>query len=302
MKIFIFTLVLIPSILLGQTFSTKNFGASVGLTFNVGTHINNIGLNVNTYYTAYFYQVNIGESLTFNVSSYGGRTNFWESRSSLGLHLLAGKRNLSPDFQLNGLFHNTSYNYGLGFNYLIYKDNAGTSQLSGGWALHLKNTSLLFENDVFGGQSKDRFRTGHIAISYRYQSTKFISGIYIWTGETKNSRWEKVSTDKQPSGFRILEDLPYGRTSHGIAYAGVYYNLGYGQNVHFKLGVDSEHLRHAVQNRFTHDLLFLPKKIERKTPHYPRLDETGCPVFEKDSVRKNRFYFQQGLNESWGGL
>jgi hypothetical protein len=106
----------------------------------------------------------------------------------------------------------------------------------------------------------------------------------------------------QPSGFRLLEDLPYGRTSHGIAYGGVYYNLGAGQNVHLKLGIDSEHLRHSVQNRFIHDLLFLPKKIERNTPHYPRLDETGCPVFEKSTVRKNRFYYQQGLNEHWGGL
>jgi hypothetical protein len=301
MRTFIFLVFLFPSFLFGQTFSNQKFGVSLGLTFNVGTHVNNIGINVNAYYTDYFYQFNLGQSLTFNATSYGKRTHFWESRSSVGLHLMAGKRNLTPDFQLNGLFHNTTYNYGLGFNYLIYKDNAGTSQLSGGWALHLKNTSLLFENDVFGGQAKDRFRTGHFAATYRYQNFKFIAGMYIWTGETKNSQWEKIPMKHQPSGFRVLEDLPYGRTSHGIAYGGVYYNLGFGQNVHFKLGVDSEHLRHAVQNRFIHDLLFLPKKVERNTPHYPRLDETGCPVFEKASVRKDRFYFQQGLNENWGG-
>lgn len=302
MRKFILLAIFFPSSLLGQTFSNKHFGFSLGLTFNVGTHVNNVGLNVNTYYTDYFYQFNLGQSFTFNVTHFGKRTHFWESRSSAGLHLMAGKRNLTYDFQLNGLFHNTTYNYGLGFNYLLYKDNAGTSQLSGGWAIHLKNTSLLVENDVFGGQAKDRFRTGHFAVSYRYQNMKFITGLYIWTGETENSLWQKIPLKNQPSGFRILEDLPYGRTSHGIAYGGVYYNLGAGQNVHVKLGIDSEHLRHAVQNRFIHDLLFLPKKIVRNTPHYPRLDETGCPVFEKSTVRKNRFYFQQGLNENWGGL
>lgn len=301
MRRFIFLVFLFPSFLFGQTFGSPKFGVSLGITMNVGTHVNNLGINVNAYYTDYFYQFNLGQSLTFNATSYGKRTHFWESRSSAGLHLMAGKRNLTPDFQLNGLFHNTHYNYGLGYNYLIFKDNAGTSQISGGWALHLKNTSLLFENDVFGGQAKDRFRTGHFAVSYRSNNLKFITGMYIWTGETSNSHWEKIPMKHQPSGFRVLEDLPYGRTSHGIGYCGVYYNLGFGQNVHFKLGIDSEHLRHAVQNRLIHDLLFLPKKVERNTPHYPRLDETGCPVFEKASVRKNRFYFQQGLNENWGG-
>jgi hypothetical protein len=302
MRKFILLAIFLPSSLLGQTFSNKHFGISLGLTFNVGTHVNNVGINVNTYYTDYFYQFNLGQSFTLNAINFGKRTHFWESRSSAGLNLMAGKRNLTPDFQMNGLFHNTTYNYGLGFNYLLYKDNAGTSQLSGGWAIHLKNTSLLVENDVFGGQAKDRFRTGHFAVSYRYQNMKFITGMYIWTGETKNSQWQKIPLKHQPSGFRILEDLPYGKTSHGIAYGAVYYNIGAGQNLHLKLGIDSEHLRHAVQNRFIHDLLFLPKKVERNTPHYPRLDERGCPVFEKSNVRKNRFYFQQGLNENWGGL
>jgi hypothetical protein len=292
-------LVFVPSLLLGQTFSNERFGASLGLIVNLGTHINRVGVSVNTYYTDYFYQLNAGSIFTFNLNGFGGRKKFWESRSSLGLMLLGGKHEITPDFQLDGLMHNTSYNYGVGYNYLWYYDNAGTSQLSGGWSAHIKNFSILFENDVFGGQAKDRFRTGHLTLNYRYDLFKYTLGLYIWTGETKNSIWQKVPLDKCPSGFRILEDLPYGRTSHGIVYGGASYNLGYGQIANARIGIDSEQIRHGFQNRFIHDLIFLPPNVERNTPHYPRLDENGCAVFEKDSVRKDRFYFQLGLNENW---
>jgi len=265
----------------------------------MGTHVNNVGISVNTYYQAYFCQVNLGSTFTLNDYSYGSRKNFIESRSSLGLVLLAGKKELTPDFQLNGLLHNSTYNYGVSYNYVFYFDNAGTSQLSGGWGAHLKNLSILFENDVFGGQAKDRFRTGHFTVNYRYQDLKFTTGLYLWTGETANSVWQKVPLDQCPSGFRILEDLPYGRTSHGILYGGISMNLGLGQSGNFRVGWDSERVRHAVQNRFTHDLIFLPKSFKRNTPHYPRLDPNGCAVFDDSLIRKDKFYMQFGLNENW---
>jgi hypothetical protein len=282
-----------------QTFSNDKFGVSLGYVLNLGTHVDRMGLFINAYYHDHFYQVNAGTLLTLNLKGYGGRKRFWETRNHLGIVLLAGKRQMDPDFQLDGLLHNSRYNYGLGYNYIWYFDNAGTTQRSGGWSAHVKRFSVLFENDVFGGQAKDRFRTGHLAFNYRYDRFKFSGGLYIWTGETARSVWQKVPLDKCPSGFRILEDLPYGRSSHGILYGGVTYDLGMGQNLQARLGVDSEHIRHGFQNRLIHDLLFLPPNIERNTPHYPRLDENGCAVFEKDSVRRDRLYFQFGSNENW---
>lgn len=299
MKKLFFSLLMLPLLLEGQTFSNQRFGVSAGVVLNVGTHVNSIGLTFNSYYHDYFYQINAGTSLTYNFNSYGGRKNFWESRNSLGLILLAGKKQMDPDFQLNGLLHNTRFNYGIGYNYIWYFDDAKTSQRSGGWSAHVKNFSILFENDVFGGQAKDRFRTGHLAFNYRWNDFKFTTGLYIWTGETANSTWQKVPMDQCPSGFRLLEELPYGRTSHGIVYGGIQYHPGFGQIAQMRMGIDSEHIRHGFQNRLTHDLIFLPKKIERNTPHYPRLDENGCAVFDKTKVRRNKFYFQQGMNENW---
>ena len=297
-KIFLL-LFLIPFSSFEQTFKAEKVGISIGILFNVGTQVKNVGISFNSYYHDYFYQINAGSTFTFNLTSYGKRKNFWESRNSLGVILLGGKKEMTPDFQLNGLLHNSSYNYGLGYNYIWYFDNSKTSQLSGGWAVHLKSFSLLLENDIFGGQGKDRFRTGHLTMNYRLKDFKLTTGLNIWTGETANSIWNKEAFDKCPSGYRELESLPYGKTSHGILYGGISYNLGYGQYTTMRIGVDSEKIRHAFQNRLMHDLIFLPKKIERKTPHYPRLDDFGCPVFEDSLVRKSKFYFQLGVNENW---
>ena len=298
-KKLLFILFLLPSAAQPQTFGGDRFGVSVGYVMNMGTHVNRMGLFLNTYYHDHFYQFNAGSMVSLNLKGYGGRKRFWETRNHLGLVLLAGKKQMLPDPQTDGLLHNTSYNYGLGYNYIWYFDNAGTSQRSGGWGAHFKKFSILFENDVFGGQAKDRFRTGHLVFNYRYEQFKFSTGLYIWTGETAHSVWQRVPMDKCPSGFRLLEELPYGRFSHGILYGSVNYNLGYGQFLHARIGLDSEHIRHGFQNRLIHDLLFLPPNIVRNTPHYPRLDENGCAVFDKDSVRRDRLYFQFGANENW---
>ncbi len=280
-------------------FQSKHIGGSIGLILNFGTHVNSIGVSAKTYYQDYFYQVNLGASFAYNLTSYGNRKRLWESRNYLGLNLLSGKKNNTIDFQLDGLTHQSTFQNALGYNYLWYFDNAGTSQQSGGWSLSLNKVGIYFENDVFGGQAKDRFRTGHLLITYRYQDFKFGTGFYIWTGETADSKWIHEQRPKNTYGYRSLENNLYGKTSVGALYGSMIANLPYNQLAFAKIGIDSEHLRHAVQNRFVHDLIFLPKKIERNTPHYPRLDENGLPTFEKDNVRKSKFHFQAGLNENW---
>jgi hypothetical protein len=288
-----------PLWLTAQAFKTPEFGWNAGITLQFGTHINGLGIQINGYFTDRFYQINLGEQLTFQFSDLGQRKKFFQSRFSSGLVLLGGKKANSRDFQLNGLYHNTSYNYGIAYNYLWYHDNIGSTQRSGGWGIHLKRTSILFENDIFGGQGKDRFRTGHLAVSYRDSIWKFTSGFSIWTGETAGTDWQKITFDGCPNGFRSLEDKPFGKTSHGIAYIGFDYGYGSSQWLSYKIGMDSERLRHQLQNRFLHDLIWLPKKLPRHTPHYPMLDQKGCPVFDKNDARKNKLFFQGGINTNW---
>ncbi len=283
-----------------QSFTNSRFGGSIGLLVNIGTHQRSVGFNLKAYYTDYFYQVNIGHTITFNGLSYGLRKNFWENRSYLGAVLLAGKRGAIRDFELDGLNHQTNYNLGVSFNYLIYVDNVGTSQLSGAFGMHIKDFSLRFENDVFGGLALDRYRTGHILASYRTENFKFNAGTYFWTGDTENTPWIRNSTTSCPNGYRVLEDRPYGKTSNGALYGGVLVNMPYGNTAFWRVGVDSENVRHILQNRLIHDAVFLPKKLRHYTPHYPRLDQNGCAVFEKSEARKDLLYMQFGLNDNWG--
>ena len=295
-------LLLLPNLSFGQNYFKDHFGATAGVVLDFGSHINAVGINLKGYYIDYFFQANVSSTIYFYGNGYGGRKKYWENRNALGLVLLAGKKEMDVDFQLDGLNHQTPYNLGLGYNYVWYRDNAGTSQNSGGFAFHIKNVSVYHENDVFGGQAKDRFRTGHFYVTYRQENFKLGMGINLWTGESSGARWEKIHLEKTPHGFKILEDLPYGKTSHGNLYGTFIYNLPYGQDIHLKLGVDSENVRHAIQNRLIHDMFILPgftKLINRVTPHYPRLDENGCPVFNKEDVRPSKVFFQFGMNENW---
>jgi hypothetical protein len=274
--------------------SNPDFGARLGIHIALGTHVQSIGLSGNVYYADFFYQINASSQLTYNLNELGKRKFFWENKNALGAVLLAGKRELSPDFQFHGLNHQTQFNYGISYNYIWYFDAKQTSQRSGAWGVHLKHFSIQHENDVFGGQAKDRYRTGEFVFAYRYESLKFMTSFKIWTGETKGSFWDKTPLPKCPSGFRSLENLPYGKTSHGILSVGMLTSLPLQQQAYTKIGIDSEQLRHILQNRVVHDLIFLPKSIERKTPHYPRLNEEGKPVFSREETRRSRFFVELG--------
>lgn len=281
----------------GIRFAKPNAGIQVGIVLDVGTHDFGIGVQLKSFIGFDYAQLNVGNTFMWKVYGLGNRTNYFENRFYAGGALMIGKKKSYVDFELDGLAHQTQRNFAVSYNFLIYSDNAGTSQLSGAFGMYIQNVSIKFENDVFSGQAKDRFRTGIFDISYRTDKFKLNTGFYIWTGETANSFWDKsVRTKKMPSGYRSLEDLPYGKTSHGNVYGGVKFLIPYGNIAHVRIGVDSEHFRHAVQNRLIHDLCFLPDKVKRNTPHYPRLNEDGCPVFEKKLVRKDQLYLQFGLN------
>lgn len=296
MRLLFLISILINFSVLSQTFKSEKLGMFSGIVLNFGTHVNSIGLSLKGYYSDYFYQINIGSTFSWNINSYGNRRNFRESRSYLGVVFLGGKKDRIIDFQLDGLNQQTNYRNGLAYNYIWYYDNVGTSQLSGSFALHINKISICFENDLFAGQGKDRFRTGHLFFSYQYNSFKFGSGVYLWTGETSGVEWEGISMKDTPYGFKRLTNLKYGKTSHGILYGTAIYDFGYGQNSHIKTGLDDEQIRHIIQNKIIHDLIFLPKTLPHMTPHYPRLNEKGLPIFTKCEKRKSKLYLQLGLN------
>lgn len=280
----------------------QKMGAQLSVMLNFGTHVNAIGFGGNVYFTQYFIQTNLAYNAKINFSSYGNRKYFFESRFATGILLLAGKKNMSEDLQMDALIHNTKYSYALGYNYLWYWDDIGTSQRSGAWSVFAKHFSLMFENDIFAGQGKDRFRSGTLELAYRIEQTKIFSNLSIWTGETNGSPWIKEAQPSSPNGYKKLDKLPFGKTSHGILSFGVKTILNYndnslGRQLSFKTGIDSEQIRHGFQNKISHDLIFLPRSYPIKTPHYPRLNEEGLPIFTKKERKKDRFFMQFSFNE-----
>lgn len=280
-----------------SSFAQVDYGIHLGLTASVGSHVNTIGFYLRSNVNYRFIQLNQSTDIQLSEKSYAGRRKMIETRNAFGMILLGGKKNLTPSFQYDALNHNTNYQYGIGYNYVFYNDNRGTSQNSGGFALHLGKLSIYHENDVFAGQSKDRFRTGTARISWTDSLYQFAIGVNLWTGETSNTLWQKICTPKMPNGFRSLEDKDYGGTSHGIAYAEFRMNQPFNLHPYLRIGMDSEEIRHSIQNRLFHDLIFLPKNMERTTPHYPRVDDQGCAVFNRNERKKDLLYLQLGVND-----
>lgn len=280
-----------------QQWQRDHVGVQFQLTVAVGSHRTSIGAKLNAYVSAEYAQLNVGTSWRYHGQNLGERSCFGEWRHSLGLVLMAGKPTNPVNFNWDGALHQTKRPYSIGYAHLWYRDRVGTSQRSGTWNLGIRRIDIQMENDVFGGQAKDRFRTGNLHINYRDSSHSVGIGLQMWTGETRHSVWDKTPREKCPSGFRDLTPLPYGKKSHGILYVDGAQMIDYNQVVSFGIGDDSEQVRHIFQNRITHDLIWLPKKIERNTPHYPRLNAAGENVFTRKEKRPDEFYFQVGLND-----
>jgi hypothetical protein len=276
--------------------------SQVGVVFDIGSHENEIGIEWKSTYVWGISQWQVGGRLSFVQSSYGKRINFLDSRFFLGSSVLGGTKKPvgQHDMYITNLSNNSLYRNALGFSYLWYFDTKGTSQRSGAFGLTLDNWSLYFENDVFGGQSEDRYRTAHLMTTYRTEFCHFISGLNIWTGETRGTPWVKDKPEDCRHGYKDLTKLPYGKTSSGIYYIGVQYAFADGKfPLRTKIGLDSEEIRHIFQNRLTHDLCWLPKWAPHNTPHYPRLNAEGKPVFNSKERRKDLVFLQFSSGGIW---
>lgn len=274
-----------------------NAGLKIGLLFTFGTHQNSLGVKLDSYIGNQFIQLNAGLTTRYFLSNLGKRTNFSEFRFGAGGVLMFGKPNNPINMDWGGSLHQTTSPYSIGYAYLWYYDKKGTSQFSGEWNLGIQRIDIRFENDVFGGQAKDRFRTGSLYISYRDSLLKAGLGITIWTGETKDAVWYKEPRPGAPNGYRDLTHNAYGKASHGIFYGEMKYLFYPNQTAGLRIGWDSEQVRHVFQNKISHDLVFFPKKMKRNTPHYPRLSEMGENVFEKKNTRKPSLYFSTFVND-----
>jgi hypothetical protein len=261
----------------------------------IGSHQRAVGLELNGFAQYKFIQLNGASSFQFYNLGLGNRRNFIENRSAIGLVGFFGPENQSLDWQLSSWTKQAANDYAISYSSIWYFDNRKTSQRSGAFGLQVKKMSFYHENDAFAGIATDRFRTGNLLIQWSDSLFKIGAGLEIWTGETTGVP-KQFKPEKYPKAYKDLSTLPFGKTSHGIIYSQVQYKTVVNQTLSCKMGIDSEEVRHIFQNKLFHDLPFLPKKYQNQTPHYPRLNSEGLPVFNKNEARKNSFYFSIGTH------
>jgi hypothetical protein len=297
MKALFSFLFLYPFLLFGQESRFYSIGARVGITYSFGTHTNALGFCANTYFATNHIQFNVGGTITYNFTGLGVRRDFTESMVNTGLVVHGGKIINPISFEFNSLNHQTQSPYSLAYSYIWYFDGLNTRQRSGSWKVEIERISLTFENDLFGGQGKDRFRTGALLLSYRDSMQSVSLGVQLWTGETKGGRVFPESTNEFPNGYKDLSANYLGKTSHGIVFVGYTKKVALHVAPSFRLGVDSERVRHLFQNKISHNLGNLPFRRTHKSVYYPMLSNEGYPVLNHSQIRKSKPYFQYSLNE-----
>jgi hypothetical protein len=271
-----------------------HFGGQISAVIQLGTHQRSLGVEVNGFAQYQFIQINGSSCFQFFNLGLGKRRNFFENRTAIGLVGYFGPENQTLDWQFNYSTKQAKNDYALSYASIWYFDNRKTSQRSGAFGLQVKKMYFYHENDAFAGIAIDRFRTGDLLIQWSDSLVKIGAGLQIWTGETTGVP-KQFKPEIYPRAFKDVSSLPYGKTSHGIIYTQFQYRSLFNQTLSCKMGIDSEQVRHVFQNKLFHDLPFLPKKYQNQTPHYPRLNTEGLPVFTKNEVRKDKFYFSLGM-------
>ena len=282
-------MLLVPSVSHGDTVVHHEFGGMLGLSLTFGTVRQRLGVIAKGYYAGSDFQANLEVGVHYNFASFGPPVSSPEVRTSLGGVFAWGDIDETDNLFLSPVSNQTGHKYSLAYAYNYYWDRIQTSQPTGTMALQLDGFHLISENDFFAGRGGDKFRTGAISAAFRNSKTLIAVKTVLWTGDTgKNTR--KIKNTQYPGrfGYRDMSQAPHGAYSHGILSAQVQSAWYKFQTLGAEAGVDSEKVRHAVQNRFIHDMDFLPSKwVPHENPHVPMHDaEGGQYLFQEGQTIK----------------
>ncbi|MBI3134881.1 MAG: hypothetical protein HYZ14_09440 [Bacteroidetes bacterium] len=303
MKKFLLTLCLSAAFLSGRP-ADIFYGFSAGISFDFGTNVNRLGLSGGAYYAYDFAQVNISLKAYYNFQSIGLKKKTPEIVLAGGINFCYGKKDTVRNRFTGPGENNTAFPHAFGYSYLRYWDKNQTSQSTGLFNIQAGQFRFLTENDLFAGGKgwRDRFRTGGFKVDYTVNDLRFALTSALWTGDFIGCDIVKDSLYPSRFGYRRTERSQYGNFSLGLLSAQVNWLLPgvpLNQDARLNLGVDSEWVRHVLQNKLVHDQCYLPKKwINHENPHIPMLSDKGDPyLFDPaQKVKPASCYFNLGLN------
>ena len=262
----------------------------IRISASIGSHHHFYGFGAPAGLEYGSFLLTLGSDVSYRVKDLGERAHFLESKSYIGTSLLLGKNTSVRDIELGALNNYFSRENSVGYAYIVYVDNARTSQRSGAVKAEFKRHSLMLENDFFAGQGKDRFRTAMLCYRYREALWSGHVGLRLWTGEVSGLPVKEFRYQGQTKYYKDLSSNPYGRTAHGILYGGVRYAVS-SQNIGIDLGIDAEQVSNVMQNQLAHSAIWHRRKVS-KAVSYPMLNTLGYPTFEEGQVKKPCAYFQ----------
>lgn len=280
-----------------QQFAEKGFGGNAGLIVALGNRFDRIGVNFNTYYNDNFFQANAELRLYYNFRSPGPRKMYFEGVGALGVAFGMGRTDTVRNRFLTSVSNQTKYQNSIGYSYNVYFNRVGTTQQTGILAFQFRQFSLLTENDIYARPMLDRFRTGAFLLQYQYRDFQFGVNTTLWTGQMGC----RVNDPAYPSAHGYIDTTGacFPQYSHGLLSAQVKYLAPYYQTAQANLGIDAEQVRHAVQNKFIHDMPFVPKKWNKaNNAHIPMVDDKGNQyLYQKEQkIKPARLYYNVFLN------
>jgi hypothetical protein len=275
--------------------AVSQFAYRFGVSILAGTHVNRVGGFAEARYAYDRYDVYNRTAVYFAFQSWGPPVRGIELQNQTGFDIGWGDANKRFDSRLT----RSTREYAAGYSYNVYLDTRRTSQVTGTVNMQLNKILLSIENDIFARGYYDRYRTGALRIGYVDSNVYAGLQLSMWTGQHTGQR---VIDSTYPGryGYMNLEDGKYGGYSHGILSAFVQHRAGYATATAAG-GIDAEQIRHAVQNKFLHDMPFIPKKwIKHPNAHIPMIARDGKSYKYNfgQRIRPIRPYLQLSLNDT----
>ena len=291
---FLFFVFLKPAFSQEMVYQNKNIGFNIGANFAFGTHFQRFGLNVNFFYVNKFIQTNSEIRMYFSFKNLGPKFIYNELVLTQGIVLAYGTKQTFFNPFISAVSNQTGFKNSVAYCYNFYINKIKTKQVTGIAAFQFDKITVITENDILAKPMLDRFRTGAFLIQYQYKDIfQAALNCSMWTGKmgrTVNIDHPKIYT----KCYMDTTNSVYSNSSHGLLSLQFKYNIGLSQNVQANLGIDAEQIRNAVQNKFIHNMKFIPKKLNKaKNCHIPMLDEKGEQyLFKEDQkVKKPKLYW-----------
>lgn len=201
----------------------NGFTFELKINLALGTHGRGLGVNAIATYTKDKGSTSAGLGSTYYFSEIGTGNSGMETRFFAG-----GTLNLGKEWSM-GYYH-TKFISG------------ETSQHIGNVITSYKEWSFTFENDMIGDGS-DRYRSHASVLSYKDMSL----GLNLFTGDSsKNKGLRRIIEDEGKYGTYLLSSDGDNPDKYRLGLFYFRYKI-------FRLGTNSELIRHWTQNRLIHD-------------------------------------------------